>query len=163
MLALLLRHKIVLILILAAILGVSGWLLLDRSVIDHPQERIAAGFQECAPQVGITWRMRFLPSEQGESFKINLYDHGCGVAVGDFDGDGHEDVYFCNQLGRNALYRNKGDGSFADVTEKAGVQLGAHSQPAVFFDYNNDGLLDLFVTNTAKWTQPAKAPTGRYF
>ena len=68
--------------------------------------------------------MNFLPAEQGEKFKINLYDHGCGVAVGDFDGDGHDDVYFVNQLGPNALYRNKGDGTFEDVTDKAGVGLG---------------------------------------
>ena len=62
--------------------------------------------------------MGFLPGEQGEKFKINLYDHGCGVAVADFDGDGHDDVYFLNQLGPNALYRNKGDGTFEDVTAR---------------------------------------------
>ena len=79
--------------------------------------------------------MNFLPNEQGEKFKINLYDHGCGVAVGDYDGDGHEDVYFVNQLGPNALYRNKGDGTFEDVSEKAGIRvykpegIGADARP----------------------------------
>ncbi len=68
------------------------------------------GFREAAKESGITFRMAFLPSEQGENFKTNLYDHGCGVVVGDFDGDGHDDVYFLNQLGRNALYKNKGLG-----------------------------------------------------
>jgi len=68
--------------------------------------------------------------EQGENFKINLYDHGCGVVVGDFDRDGFDDVYFLNQLGPNALYRNRGldkDGNwlgFEDVTKMAGVGLG---------------------------------------
>ena len=41
-----------------------------------------AGFQESASAAGLTWRMHFLPNEQGETFKINLYDHGAGVAVG---------------------------------------------------------------------------------
>src|SRR4051794_12928109 len=71
-----------------------------------------AGFVESADKSGITFRMAFLPGEQGEKFKINLYDHGCGVAVGDFDGDGHDDIYFVNQLGPNALYHNNGDGTF---------------------------------------------------
>src|SRR4051794_11534274 len=57
--------------------------------------------REAATDVGLTWRMRFLTAEQGETFKINLYDHGCGLAVADFDGDGFEDIYFCNQLGPN--------------------------------------------------------------
>src|SRR5262245_15619344 len=82
------------------------------------------GFRELARESGIHFRMRFLPGEQGEKFKMNLYDHGCGVAVGDCDGDGHEDIYFVNQLGPNALYRNKGDGTFEDVTDRAGVALG---------------------------------------
>jgi hypothetical protein len=98
----------------------AGWRLLRSRPADAP----SGPFQECASEVGITWKMNFLPNEQGETFKINLYDHGCGLAVGDFDGDGHDDLYFCNQLGRNVLYRNKGDGTFEDVTEQAGVDLG---------------------------------------
>jgi enediyne biosynthesis protein E4 len=169
-----------------------------------PTEERRAGFQECAVSSGLGFRMHFLPSEQGEKFKINLYDHGCGLAVADFDGDGHDDIYFTNQLGPNALYRNKGDGTFEDVTGKAHVAVGdrvcvgatfgdydndgypdlfvtstrggnllfhnerdgtfkdvtqqagvnhvGHSQTAVFFDYNNDGKLDLFVIHTAQWT-----------
>ena len=77
-----------------------------------------AGFQERGRQSGLAFHMDFLPSEQGQNFKVNLYDHGCGVAVGDFDGDGHDDIYFLNQLGANALYRNKGDGTFEDVTAR---------------------------------------------
>ena len=93
--------------------------LVPEQIGDH-----APGFRDVAPEAGITFRMSFLPHEQGTVVKINLYDHGSGVAVGDFDGDGHDDVYFCNQLGKNALYRNKGDGTFEDVTDKAGVGLG---------------------------------------
>src|SRR5438094_8815654 len=108
-----------------------------------------AGFRELARESGIQFRMKFLPGEQGENFKINLYDHGCGVAVGDYDGDGHDDVYFVNQLGPNALYRNKGDGTFVDVTDKAGVALGDRiCTAATFADTRNNGRQDLFVTST---------------
>src|SRR5436190_17840260 len=90
----------------------------------RPEQRSSgSGFQERAADAGITFRMHDLPKEQGETFHINLYDHGAGLAVGDYDNDGREDVYFVNQLGRNALYRNTGNGTFVDVTEKAGVGL----------------------------------------
>src|SRR5947209_20238538 len=133
-----------------AAVAATAWFYSHR---DHgpapPPEQGAPGFRECATEVGITWRMNFLPQEQGEKFKINLYDHGCGLAVGDFDGDGFDDVYFVNQLGKNALYRNKGDGTFEDVTDKAGVGLGDRvCVAATFVDYDNDGRQDLFVTST---------------
>lgn len=174
-----------------------------------------SGFREAARASGINFRMAFLPGEQGANFKVNLYDHGCGVAVGDYDGDGHDDIYFTNQLGENALYRNNGDGTFTDVTHKAGVAVGdricvaatfadydndghpdlyvtstrggnilfhnngngtftdvtenarltlvAHSQTAAFFDYDNDGDLDLIVTNTAHWTLDTKETSAHYY
>src|SRR5689334_9623700 len=101
--------------------------------------RPGAGFREAADEAGLAWQMRFLPDEQGETFKINLYDHGCGLAVGDFDGDGREDLYFCNQLGKNALYHNNGDGTFTDVAERAGVALGDRvCVAATFADYLNE-------------------------
>jgi hypothetical protein len=105
-------------------------------------------FRDIADQAGLHFQMRFLTGEQGETFKVNLYDHGCGVAIGDYDGDGHDDVYFVNQLGKNALFRNRGDGTFEDVTEKAGVALGDRiCTAATFADYDNDGHQDLFVTS----------------
>src|SRR6266705_3344840 len=108
-----------------------------------------SGFQERAQQAGIAFRMNFLPREQGERFRINLYDHGAGLAIGDYDNDGREDIYFLNQHGPNALYRNRGDGTFEDVTAKAGVGLGDRvSVGATFADYDNDGRADLFVTST---------------
>jgi hypothetical protein len=109
-----------------------------------------AGFEERAQAAGITFRMNNLAGEQGgERFRINLYDHGSGLAVGDYDGDGRDDIYFLNQHGTNALYRNLGNGSFADVSAKAGVALGDRvSVGATFADYDNDGFQDLFVTST---------------
>src|SRR5262245_58867168 len=107
------------------------------------------GFVEGAEGAGLKFRMNFLPSEQGEKFKTNLYDHGCGVAVADFNHDGHDDGYFVNQLGANALYRNNGDGTFTDVTKQAGVGLGDRVCVAADWgDYDNDGYPDLYVTST---------------
>src|SRR2546429_9075696 len=83
-----------------------------------------SGFQDRAREAGIAFRMHDLPKEQGERFRINLYDHGSGLAVGDYDNDGHEDIYFLNQHGPNALYRNTGDGSVVDVTAQAGGAPG---------------------------------------
>jgi hypothetical protein len=77
-------------------------------------------------------------------------DYGMGVAVGDYDNDGYPDIYVTN-FGENILYHNNGDGTFTDVTAKAGVAAGGWSVSAGFFDYDNDGHLDLFVTRYLDW------------
>jgi hypothetical protein len=77
--------------------------------------------------------------------------YGMGVATGDFDNDGHVDLYVTG-YGGNTLYRNNGDGTFTDVTARAGVGGGGWSASAGFFDYDNDGRLDLFVTRYVAWT-----------
>jgi hypothetical protein len=70
------------------------------------------------------------------------------VAWGDFDADSDPDLYVCNFTEPNVLYRNKGDGSFADVSKYAGVGA-AHIDGFITFpfDYDNDGALDIFVGN----------------
>lgn len=79
-----------------------------------------------------------------------------GVAVGDFDNDGWEDIYVAS-VTKNHLYRNNHDGTFTDVTDKAGVGTPTYkgekmwSAAAGWVDYNNDGKLDLFVSNYCKW------------
>jgi hypothetical protein len=72
--------------------------------------------------------------------------YGMGVATGDYDGDGHPDL-FLTGLGSDILYRNNGDGTFTDVTRVAGVSDERWSTSAAFVDYDRDGLLDLFVAN----------------
>ncbi len=72
---------------------------------------------------------------------------GFGVAVGDYDNDGWEDLYI-TYLDGGILYRNNGNGTFTDVTQKAGVANdGLWGTSAAFGDYDNDGYLDLYVVN----------------
>jgi hypothetical protein len=71
---------------------------------------------------------------------------GGGAIFADYDNDGWRDLYVVNQ-GPNILYRNNGDGTFADVTELAGVGDEGYGQSAAFGDYDNDGWLDLYVVN----------------
>jgi enediyne biosynthesis protein E4 len=86
---------------------------------------------------------------RGENLDFNF-----GVAVGDYDNDGYEDLFICS-AGRNALYHNNGDGTFTDVTEASGIGTkppNTLSVAAAWFDYDNDGLLDLIVSNYTYWT-----------
>jgi enediyne biosynthesis protein E4 len=94
--------------------------------------------------------------------------YSMGVAVGDYDNDGWPDVYVVN-TGKNQLFHNNHDGTFTDVTDKAGVAGGIldgkkmWSVSAAWVDYNNDGLLDLFVSNYCKWEvnkDPYCGPNG---
>src|SRR5205823_3893049 len=71
--------------------------------------------------------------------------YGMGVATDDYDNDGFTDIYVTN-YGRNVLWHNNRDGTFTDVTARAGVAAGGWSVSAGFFDYDNDGKLDLLVT-----------------
>ena len=77
--------------------------------------------------------------------------YGMGAAAADYDNDGFTDVYVTN-FGSNTLYRNNGDGTFSDVTARAGVAAGGWSASAGFFDADNDGDLDLFVTRYVEWS-----------
>jgi hypothetical protein len=89
-------------------------------------------------------------------------NYGMGVAVGDYDNDGYPDLYVTS-YGKNILYHNNGDGTFTDVTAKAGVAAGGWSVSAGFFDYDNDGKLDLFVTRYMDWdTKHSKNCGGNY-
>ncbi|MEZ6060775.1 MAG: FG-GAP-like repeat-containing protein [Planctomycetaceae bacterium] len=160
-------------------------------------------FTDRRRESGITFRNRIV-DDAGREHKPCHYDHGNGLAVADVDGDGLLDVYFVTQAGGNELWKNRGDGTFENVTQAAGVAVSdrigvsasfadidndgdpdlyvtnvrspnvlfrndgggkftdvsaasgvdynGHSSSAVFFDYNRDGLLDLFLVNVGKYT-----------
>jgi len=82
--------------------------------------------------------------------------YGIGVAIGDYDNDGWPDIFLAS-VTRNQLLHNNHDGTFTDVTDKAGVSGGVldgkkmWAVAAGWFDYDNDGRLDLFVSNYCKW------------
>ncbi len=79
---------------------------------------------------------------------IDIYGHN-GVAVGDVDGDGFDDLYVCQPAGLpNRLYRNRGDGTFEDITEATGLGILENTACALFADFDNDGRQDLVVVRT---------------
>jgi len=93
--------------------------------------------------------------------------YSMGVAVGDYDNDGFEDLYVTG-LDHATLYHNNGDGTFTDVTLKSGTATSGWSTSAGFFDYDNDGKLDLFVDRYVDWSFAhnrwcGDAATGRHY
>jgi len=120
--------------------------------------------EEVAAQSGIDFAIDSSPTPHKNQIETMV----AGVALIDYDGDSYPDVYFVNGAPiptlkkdgpqyKNRLYHNNGDGTFTDVTDKAGVGGAMRdgekmwSVSAAWVDYNNDGLLDLFVTNYVKW------------
>lgn len=87
---------------------------------------------------------------------------GVGASFADIDNDGDQDLYITNVRTGNLLFENDGKGYFKDITQTSGTGVKAHSSGSIFFDYNKDGLLDLFVTNVGKYTSDEKAFTTVY-
>lgn len=103
------------------------------------KQRADATFEDVTAKAGLL----------GESLDFNF-----GIAVGDYDNDGNEDLFIC-AAGRNTLYHNNGNGTFTDVTDISGIGTkppNTLSVAAAWFDYDNDGLLDLIVSNYTFWT-----------
>jgi hypothetical protein len=106
----------------------------------------------------------------GGKFKNITQEAGVGLpdrisvaaSFADIDNDGDQDLFVTTVRGGNVLFENDGNGHFKDITKEAGLELAAHSSGAVFFDYDNDGLLDLLVCNVGKYTSDDKWPDGAY-
>jgi hypothetical protein len=110
------------------------------------------------------WKFEDVTEKAG----VKGFDYDLGAATGDYDGDGFTDLFVAG-LRRNTLFRNKGDGTFEDVSTKAGLnkpdpKYGTlWAVAAAFLDYDNDGKLDLFVSNYCIWdpkTEPLCGPKG---
>ena len=82
---------------------------------------------------------------------LNIEMYGMGVAIGDFDNDGRDDVYI-TALEGDRLFHNEGNGKFKDVTAASGIRNANFSTSAAWLDYDRDGKLDLFVANYVQWT-----------
>jgi hypothetical protein len=127
------RHAALLLVIVAGILGTAA----------APQSSSEIRFVDVTAQSGIT----FHHNNAASSNKYLTETMGSGAAWIDYDNDGRLDLYLVNSSGPGALYRNQGDGTFRDVTRKAGVAAqGLFGMGAAVADYDNDGYADLYVT-----------------
>ncbi len=93
-------------------------------------------------------------SDVARSAGVNDDGTGIGIVWGDYNNDGFLDLYLVNDVdagygARNILYKNNGDGTFTDVADPAGLSSHGYGLCAAWADYNNDGLLDLYITNNA--------------
>ena len=104
-------------------------------------------------------KFRSITKEAG----IGLADRiGVTASFADTDNDGDQDLFVTTVRGGNALFENDGHGHFKDISKDAGLDLATHSSGAVFFDYDNDGLVDLLVCNVGQYTTDQKGPNGAY-
>jgi enediyne biosynthesis protein E4 len=91
-------------------------------------------------------------SDVTRSAGLDVEVYGLGVAIGDYDNDGYPDI-LVTCVGQNLLFKNTGKGTFRDVTKASGLGgRQAFSTSALWFDFDRDGLLDLFVCNYVKWS-----------
>ncbi len=84
------------------------------------------------------------------------------ASFADVDNDGDEDLFVTTVRGGNVLFENDGHGRFSDVSKAAGVDYVGHSSGAVFFDFDNDGLLDLYVCNVGHYTADERGRGGAF-
>ncbi len=111
---------------------------------------------DSTPAPGGGKRLRFIDVTE-EAGLAGERGYGMGAAAGDYDGDGDADLYVTN-FGSNVLWRNRGDGTFEDVTARAGADDPRWSVAAAFFDYDRDGDLDLYVGNYVDFTVATNQP-----
>jgi len=92
----------------------------------------------------------FTDVTKGSGLDVEMY--GMGVAAGDYDNDGKEDL-FITALDGDHLFHNEGNGKFKDMSKLAGIQSASFDTSAAWLDYDKDGKLDLFVADYVQWTQ----------
>ncbi len=120
----------------------------DQQLATLGKFQVFCGFQfeDRVRDSGITFRCQ-VTDDAGRTQKQVHYDHGCGLAAADVDGDGLADLCLVSQVGGPALYRNRGGGRFEDITTSSGIALPTRiCVSASFADTDNDGDQDLFIT-----------------
>ncbi len=137
--------------LLAVPSGGLGWLLAVQE--DGQASRSGVVFTEVTRKAGIDFQ--HANAATGEKYLIETMGPGCAFL--DYDADGYLDIFFVNGAAlpgyaperplRNALYRNNGDGTFANVTRQAGLEGGGYGMGVAVGDYDNNGFPDLYVTN----------------
>jgi hypothetical protein len=155
--------SLILILCLVSMLGLGllGTVLLKRHASTSPDKRADAAkpaalptFTDEAQRAGLTFRF----DNGHKGIATILEESGPGCALLDYDGDGWLDIYLLNgrdlygrgRQARNALYHNNGDGTFTDVTEKAGVPGTGYGIGVAVGDYDNDGHPDIYISQWGK-------------
>jgi hypothetical protein len=119
----------------------------DRSVADKPQ------FTNVAKEAGVDFVNRYYPAFLNQPLKFGMIRYGpAGISVVDYDNDGYYDLFIPDGV-ESKLFRNKGDGTFEDVTAKAGLAGLDGVSVGLFADYDNDGFKDFFVSRTFKPNQ----------
>src|SRR5712692_28231 len=151
-------HPLILRACLALLLPFSLLVAMDGSSFQSPQPiKPLANFTDIAKEAGLTMFIVF----GGETTKKYIIETtGTGVAIFDYDNDGWPDIFIVNgttlegfpsdQAPTNHLYHNNHDGTFTDVTVKAGLVATGWGQGVCVGDYDNDGWLDLYVTYYGK-------------
>jgi hypothetical protein len=104
-------------------------------------------------------KFRNITAEAGVALANRI---GVAASFADIDNDGDQDLFVTTVRGGNVLFENDGHGHFKDISKAAGVDYVGHSSGAVFFDYDKDGLLDLYVSNVGRYTTETKGRGGAY-
>ena len=104
-------------------------------------------------------KFKDITQEAGVALKDRV---SVSASFADIDNDGDPDLYVTTVRGGNVLFENDGKGHFKDISKESGLDYVGHSSGAVFFDYDNDGLLDLLLTNVGKYTTDERG-SGGYF